>query len=84
MGGSDLEDIDSIKGLKRPALWFAVLDISISTLLDPFTYVDGSSIDTEINKASFSRTHLSYETDGLKNTVWFADRVVNIPSSVRL
>ena len=23
------------------------------------------------------------ETDGLKNTVWFADRVVNIPSSVR-
>lgn len=24
------------------------------------------------------------ETDGLKNTVWFADRVVNIPSSVRL
>lgn len=62
-----LEDIDSLKGLKRPALWFAVLDISISTLLDPFTYVDGSSIDTEINKASFSRTHLSYEIDGLKN-----------------
>lgn len=26
----------------------------------------------------------SCETDGLKNTVWFADRVVNIPSSVRL
>lgn len=24
------------------------------------------------------------ETDGLKNTQWFADRVVNIPSSVRL
>lgn len=24
------------------------------------------------------------ETDGLKNTIWFADRVVNIPSSVRL
>ncbi|WP_290099467.1 LegC family aminotransferase [uncultured Bacteroides sp.] len=24
------------------------------------------------------------ENDGLKNTVWFADRVVNIPSSVRL
>lgn len=24
------------------------------------------------------------ETDGLKNTVWFADRVVNIPSSVRI
>ena len=24
------------------------------------------------------------ETDGLKNTEWFADRVVNIPSSVRL
>ncbi len=24
------------------------------------------------------------ETDGLANTVWFADRVVNIPSSVRL
>ncbi|MDD3945087.1 MAG: LegC family aminotransferase [Bacteroidales bacterium] len=24
------------------------------------------------------------ETDGLKNTVWLADRVVNIPSSVRL
>lgn len=24
------------------------------------------------------------QTDGLKNTVWFADRVVNIPSSVRL
>ena len=24
------------------------------------------------------------ETDGLKNTVWFADRVVNIPSSVKL
>jgi len=23
------------------------------------------------------------ETDGLKNTVWFAERVVNIPSSVR-
>jgi len=23
-------------------------------------------------------------TDGLKNTIWFADRVVNIPSSVRL
>lgn len=67
MGGSDLEDIDSIKDLKRPVLWFAVLDISISTLLDPFTYVDGSSIDTEINKASFSRTHLSYEIDGLKN-----------------
>lgn len=67
MGGSDLEDIDSIKDLKRPVLWFAVLDISISTLLDPFTYVDGSSIDTEINKASFSRTHLNYEIDGLKN-----------------
>ena len=67
MGGSDLEDIDSIKDLKRPVLWFAVLDISISTLLDPFTYVDGSSIDTEINKASFCRTHLSYEIDGLKN-----------------
>lgn len=26
----------------------------------------------------------SCENDGLKNTVWFADRVVNIPSSVRL
>lgn len=25
-----------------------------------------------------------YENDGLKNTIWFADRVVNIPSSVRL
>ena len=24
-----------------------------------------------------------YETDGLLNTMWFADRVVNIPSSVR-
>jgi len=24
------------------------------------------------------------ETDGLKNTIWFADRVVNIPSSVRI
>lgn len=24
------------------------------------------------------------ENDGLKNTIWFADRVVNIPSSVRL
>lgn len=24
------------------------------------------------------------ETDGLQNTVWFADRVVNIPSSVRI
>ena len=24
------------------------------------------------------------ESDGLKNTVWFADRVVNIPSSVRI
>ena len=24
------------------------------------------------------------ENDGLKNTTWFADRVVNIPSSVRL
>ena len=24
------------------------------------------------------------ETDGLENTIWFADRVVNIPSSVRL
>lgn len=24
------------------------------------------------------------ETDGLKNTTWFADRVVNIPSSVRI
>ena len=24
------------------------------------------------------------ENDGLKNTVWFADRVVNIPSSVRV
>jgi hypothetical protein len=23
------------------------------------------------------------ENDGLKNTIWFADRVVNIPSSVR-
>ena len=22
--------------------------------------------------------------DGLKNTTWFADRVVNIPSSVRI
>lgn len=26
----------------------------------------------------------NYENDGLKNTIWFADRVVNIPSSVRL
>lgn len=26
----------------------------------------------------------SCENDGLKNTIWFADRVVNIPSSVRL
>ena len=25
-----------------------------------------------------------HENDGLKNTIWFADRVVNIPSSVRL
>lgn len=25
-----------------------------------------------------------YENDGLENTIWFADRVVNIPSSVRL
>ena len=25
----------------------------------------------------------SCETDGLENTIWFADRVVNIPSSVR-
>ena len=24
------------------------------------------------------------ENDGLKNTIWFADRVVNIPSSVKL
>ena len=24
------------------------------------------------------------ENDGLENTIWFADRVVNIPSSVRL
>ena len=24
------------------------------------------------------------ENDGLRNTIWFADRVVNIPSSVRL
>ena len=24
------------------------------------------------------------ENDGLKNTIWFADRVVNIPSSVRV
>ena len=24
------------------------------------------------------------ENDGLKNTIWFADRVVNIPSSVRI
>ena len=24
-----------------------------------------------------------YEHDGLKNTIWFANRVVNIPSSVR-
>ena len=24
------------------------------------------------------------ENDGLNNTIWFADRVVNIPSSVRL
>ena len=24
------------------------------------------------------------ETDGLKNTIWLADRIVNIPSSVRL
>ena len=24
------------------------------------------------------------ETDGLKNTQWLADRIVNIPSSVRL
>jgi perosamine synthetase len=24
------------------------------------------------------------ETDGLENTEWLADRVVNIPSSVRL
>ena len=24
------------------------------------------------------------ENDGLSNTTWFADRVVNIPSSVRL
>ena len=24
------------------------------------------------------------ENDGLKNTIWFADRVVNIPSSVRM
>jgi len=23
------------------------------------------------------------ETDGLQNTVWFADRVVNLPSSIR-
>lgn len=23
------------------------------------------------------------ENDGLENTIWFADRVVNIPSSVR-
>lgn len=26
----------------------------------------------------------SCENDGLENTIWFADRVVNIPSSVRL
>lgn len=26
----------------------------------------------------------SCENDGLKNTIWFADRVVNIPSSVRI
>lgn len=24
------------------------------------------------------------ENDGLKNTIWFADRVVNIPSSVKI
>lgn len=24
------------------------------------------------------------ETDGLENTVWLADRIVNLPSSVRL
>jgi dTDP-4-amino-4,6-dideoxygalactose transaminase len=24
------------------------------------------------------------QNDGLKNTIWFADRVVNIPSSVKL
>ena len=27
---------------------------------------------------------VNYENDGLKNTIWFADRVVNIPSSVRI
>lgn len=26
----------------------------------------------------------NFENDGLRNTIWFADRVVNIPSSVRL
>jgi len=25
-----------------------------------------------------------FETDGLKNTQWLADRIVNLPSSVRL
>lgn len=86
------KNIDGIDFFEEPEDCFSNYWLNVVILKDKNTqlefleYTNGHGVMTRpiwelMNRLVMFR---DCENDGLKNTVWFADRVVNIPSSVRL
>ena len=57
----------------------------LSTNIDFLTQTNDNGVMTRPIWELMNRLPMfeNCENDGLENTIWFADRVVNIPSSVR-
>lgn len=86
------KDIDGIDFFEEPENCFSNYWLNVAILKDKETqldflqYTNDHGVMTRPIWELMSRLPMfeNCQKDGLKNTIWFADRVVNIPSSVRL
>ena len=84
MGCAQLENIDKYVASKRKVA--AEYEEFFKNVPDIEFFVDSPyTVSNYWLNAIMNRLPMfeSCENDGLENTIWFADRVVNIPSSVR-
>ncbi|HBX18969.1 MAG TPA: aminotransferase DegT, partial [Porphyromonadaceae bacterium] len=85
-GRSDIEFFTEPKDCQSNYWLNAVIMNDKQAQLDFLTYTNDHGMMTRPIWELMNRLPMfkDCQTDGLKNTEWFADRVVNIPSSVRL
>jgi len=85
------KNVDDIKFFSEPENCFSNYWLNVVILEDKekqlefLQYTNDNGVMTRPIWELMNRLPMfeNCETDGLKNTIWFADRVVNIPSSVR-